>query len=549
MKMLSTIKSKFILNLIISLFSLIVTILVSYYIGITHVKDIMKKDINMVADSLESTLSYISSKDKKGFEKEDIKETLHSLTIGKTGYVYLISSDGTLLIHPKKEGSNIGHNDYAKTIINNKSGGVLEYTSKTTNQDKISAYRYIENWDAWVVPGANKQDYFEEMQGIFIQIFGIMIVIVSGFLILINYISGKNIINNLKELSDVAYDLNAGEGDLTKRLPIKDKKNELGILGTNFNAFISKIDNTVFKTLQAYAVLQPTIKYLVEISSALREKNKVTEELSESNVGLLDTVRTTLEKTVDDSHGILENTQKSKLVIEKTNDSLENIIKSISKTDETTMELSEVFNVLIEGTNSLKHVITTIKDISDQTNLLALNAAIEAARAGEHGRGFAVVADEVRKLSEQTNHSITNIDMSISTLIQTMSDASQKVSSNSETVKEMVSNSEVIKENIHSLEDGIEDTDKISASNSKNVDMMREQVVTIIENIQYMSVLSNSNSELIIDIDEIGDSLEKTADNLKKELDFFQISEMVSPYKFKRNKKEESTNLDDVFNF
>jgi len=549
MKMLSTIKSKFILNLFLSLASLVITIFISYNIGITHVKDIMKKDINMVADSLESTLTYISTQEKDGFKNPEIKDTIHNLIVGKTGYAYLISADGTLLVHPKKEGSNIGRTDYASKITHNKKGGVLEYTSKTTGQDKIAAYRYIKNWDAWIVPGTNKKDYYAEMQSIFIKIFGVMIIIVSFFLVLVNYISGNNIIKNLKSLSDVAYDLNAGDGDLTKRLPIKDKDNELGVLGSNFNNFISKIDNTIFETLRTYSVLQPTIKYLVEVSSTLREKNNVTEELSKNNVGLLDTVKQTLENTVNDSSTIVENTDKSKIAIQKTNESLDNIVESITQTDLTTAELSEVFNVLIEGTTSLKDIIVTIKDISDQTNLLALNAAIEAARAGEHGRGFAVVADEVRKLSEQTNRSINNIDISISTLIQTMSEASDKVSQNSTTVRKMVDDSEIIKENVTSLETAISDTDKISSSNSINVDKMREQIVTIIENIQYMSVLSNSNSEIIKDIDEIGDSLEKTATDLKEELDFFKITKEVPEYIFTKSSDKKEVDVEDIFSF
>lgn len=123
MRMLSTIKSKFILNLFLSLTSLVITIFVSYNIGITHVKDIMKKDINMVADSLESTLTYISTQEKKGFKNQAIKDTIHNLIVGKTGYAYLISSDGTLLVHPKKEGSNISRTDYASKITSNKYGG------------------------------------------------------------------------------------------------------------------------------------------------------------------------------------------------------------------------------------------------------------------------------------------------------------------------------------------------------------------------------------------------------------------------------------------
>ena len=543
---LNTIKSKFIFNLILAIFSLIIAVVVAYSIAVSSIKTIMTKDIITVASSLEVGLNYIASENATAYKSEKLKDKLHKVKIGKTGYVYLIRSDGKLLIHPTKEGNNLGHTDYGKYILSHKEGGVYEYESITTGQKKICAFRYIPQWDAWIVPGVNKADYFEEVKEKFIFNFAVLLTLLITLLTTLNYIVGGSVLKNIDVIHDVAEDLSEGEGDLSKRLPIKEERSEIDDVSDSLNHFIEKIEGMVAHITEGNIYMDSMVMNLNDITGTLSVKTQDTDKVAKETMLLLNEVRLFLDKTVEGSKNILQQSQESEVSLSNTNDGINVILEKIEETSQTTSELNEEFSHLMTEAASLKEIIVVIKDISDQTNLLALNAAIEAARAGEHGRGFAVVADEVRKLSEKTNKSITEIDAAISVLIQTMDAATKRIDNNKSIVHELVERGETAKSDIDNVVAGVAESVSNSQLGLDNITIMNEKIVKIIEQIQYMSSLSFEGTSFIGEVDDIASELYETEKEIQKILHFFKLSQELKVKNYVR-KGAEDVNTDDLF--
>ena len=545
--MFNTIKSKFIVNLVLVLVSLLALVVIAYYIAVDKVHNIMIKDISNVAISLQKTLEYISEQDEEGYKKSALKDKIHHIKVGKSGYVYLIDSEGTLLIHPTKEGKNLNNTDYGRHIISHKENGIYEYTSVTTSQEKIAAYAYIPKWDAWIVPGVNKGDYFTELKEEFLIYFSILLVVISTVLFALSYATQKSILNGVESINNVAIDLSQGEGDLNKRLPVGHSKNELSILSENVNSFIKKIDHTILEVKQSSHYQTSLANTLATLTSSLRAKTSESDSMAKDTMEHLNSIRMSLDVTVKGSQEIFDTSKESENALSHTNESIDNISNKISLTSQSTQELNDEFTQLISDIENLKDITAVIKDISDQTNLLALNAAIEAARAGEHGRGFAVVAEEVRSLSDRTNKAISEVDATLSVIVQSMSSATQKIEDNSGVVEELVGEGEEVKNNFNSIRDVISQNVSISKVSLDSIVAMNGNIVSIIEQIQYMSALSFEKGGFINEVDEIALEIKETDTAIDEELNFFTLTKSPEERNYQRKVEQVEDTDESIF--
>ncbi len=350
----------------------------------------------------------------------------------------------------------------------------------------------------------------------FIQIgFGILIVMM---LLLAN----KSIVTPIKQLIRAGKELTEGDGDLTQRLT-SESNDEISEANQYINNFIAKVQTVlsgVIETSANNSEISKTLEIAAqEVGDRSDKQNRdLSSVVEESNI-----MRNDLREAIIEAEHGKENLEKSSQNLEETKEDVLGMVSRVQASSELQVELANSLSQLSSDAAEVKNVLTVIADIADQTNLLALNAAIEAARAGEHGRGFAVVADEVRKLAERTQKSLSEINATINVIVQAIIDSSSEMNKSSSQIEELASISTSVGEKINATVAIMNESTKMSENILDGYRENANKTDSIISKINDISQISNENKESVDNVAQASANLHQLTNELEVRLQEFKV--------------------------
>ncbi|OIN14717.1 chemotaxis protein [Shewanella algae] len=348
---------------------------------------------------------------------DDMVRLLNSFKIEQSGYVFLTDNQGKIQLHPDKSltGKRSLQDLYPgnlSKLLDKSDFQLLE--TKVNGTDMLVASSYIPSMDWYLVAQVPQGEIFALLQEAAYQILLWTVLIAAGFIFLAVIVAGS-VSRPISKVAEMFRDIGEGEGDLRQRLPVEGE-DEIAQLAKGFNSFISKIQDSVVEVAATSEQLGLSAKDVSAqakqtMSDSQDQKDRtmmVVTAINEMGATVNEIAANAAQAAVTAKDADGESATGQQVVTRARN--------TINQLSQDVAQVGEVIESLATHTKSIGSILDVIRAISEQTNLLALNAAIEAARAGEAGRGFAVVADEVRNLASRTAASTDEVQVMIDKL-------------------------------------------------------------------------------------------------------------------------------------
>jgi len=451
---------------------------------------------------------------------EDITRIINSVDFMGLGHAFLLNGDGVVLSHPKQ---NFNGKSYQQ-IFGQRPPLVSDLTEIKTDKGRILVafmpINGVENVTLLVGVVLDKNKAFASIrsarnQALFIGFIGLAITMVALFFFV------RRLMKPVLKLTLAIKEISQGDGDLTQRIEI-DSHDEIGVLSANFNQFLDKIHRSMQEVNHAASELNNSVYQVRHTTKSSIEMSQEQMARSANVTAAVDELGVAAQDMTSNAVNASGLTGDIKRQAQDGLNALNDNIGAMDTLSASMTESSEQIDNLSVETGNIDNILEVIKGVSSQTNLLALNAAIEAARAGEAGRGFSVVADEVRQLAQRTADSTQEIAGLISNLQLGAESAVDTMRSSHTSSQDSVNMANEAGEKMHAIQSALNDIDNENNAVAQSTRQQETLISGIVDEMAQLNKLDQSRAD---GLDQTMDA----CDQLKQQ--FNRLDTLVKQFK------------------
>lgn len=446
------------------------------------------------------SVSSYSSEFQKLVRPEDFKESVLSVKVGETGYAMMFNLKGEVLLHPSiAPGTDLlGAKDalgveFIREMLNRKNGRITYWWKNKGEEEareKFALFTTLEDTGWLIIVSSYTEEVYSRLWSLALLL-GAVILGVLALIILVAFFFNRSILNPINKILVRVNDIDHGQGDLTQRLEIGNK-DEMGEIGQSFDSFLEKIKRMIRDLKLNIVGMKEAAD---DLSSTSTQSAAGVQEISASIRSVVDNTASEKQKLDESTErikrilggidAIYDLTEKVEAQIQHSSSSIEEMAANINSTAELATEAdssseqlariseegNEAMRILAgsikdvsENSNKIVEMVQLIMDISEQTNLLAMNAAIEAAHAGEYGKGFAVVAEEIRKLADRSAQGAKEIQGVVKEISSSIQDNLQQAEKTGRNFSLLKQNIDKLRHVNHEISSGMEEQKQANES-------------------------------------------------------------------------------------